>query len=62
MARLTKAEREAVVDVLNERLAGGTDDLADALGIEDEDEAAKMMERLRSARNKLRATARAKST
>jgi predicted transcriptional regulator len=43
--RLTKAEKEAVLDILHERLAGGTEDLKDALGIS-EKEADKMMERL----------------
>ena len=33
MSRLTKAEKSALVDVLNERIAGGTEDLRDALGL-----------------------------
>ena len=53
MARLTKLEREAIVEVLEERIAAGTEDLADALGLED-DEAEKMMQRLQSARTKLK--------
>jgi hypothetical protein len=30
---LTKFERQAVLSILNERLAGGVDDLRDALGL-----------------------------
>lgn len=30
---LTERQRDAIADVLNERLAGGVDDLRDALGI-----------------------------
>ena len=52
MRRLTKLEVAAVVDVLNERLAGGTEDLKDALGIT-EQEADRMMERLYNAKHKL---------
>ena len=52
MSRLTKLEKSAVVDVLNERIAGGADDLRDAMGIS-EKAAEKMMERLESATEKL---------
>lgn len=52
MARLTKKEKEAVIDVLNERLAGGPDDLRDALGISIED-AQRMMTRLENVISKL---------
>jgi len=50
--RLTKLEKEAVVDVLNERLAGGAEDLRDALGLTMK-EAERMTERLQSALEKL---------
>lgn len=52
MARLTKREKEAVIDVLNEKLAGGAEDLRDALGISLA-EAEKMMTRLERAVQKL---------
>jgi len=50
--RLTKAEKDAVLDVLNERVAGGTEDLRDALGISDK-EADQMMARLENVIRKL---------
>ncbi len=56
MSRLTQREREAVIDVLNEALAGGADDLRDALGLSERD-ADQMFSRVESARDKL-ATAR----
>ena len=52
MSRLTKLEKSAVVDVLNERIAGGVEDLRDALGISEKD-AEKMMDRLESVVTKL---------
>ena len=52
MSRLTKLEKSAVVDVLNERIAGGVEDLRDALGISEKD-AEKMMDRLESVITKL---------
>ena len=50
--RLTKLEIDAVLDVLNERIAGGSEDLRDALGIT-EKEAEQMMTRLERAAEKL---------
>ena len=55
MSRLTKLEKSAVVDALNERIAGGPEDLRDALGLSQKD-AEKMMERLESAVTKLSGT------
>jgi hypothetical protein len=52
MSRLTKNEIRAIVDILNERLAGGVDDLGDALGMED-DEAERVMQYAESALGKL---------
>lgn len=52
MARLTRLEKEAVIDVINERLAGGAEDLRDAMGISLA-EAEKMMTRLERAVQKL---------
>ena len=51
--RLTKREIDAILDVLNEREAGGIEDLRDALGITDK-EAELMMKTLNSAATKLR--------
>ena len=50
--RLSTAEREAVLAVLDERIAAGADDLADALGLEPE-EGQELLEALQSARHKL---------
>ena len=50
--RLTKLEIDAILDVLNERIAGGSEDLRDALGIT-EKEAEQMMTRLERAAEKL---------
>ena len=52
MAKLTRKEKDAVIDVLNERLAGGTSDLKDALGISEKD-AERMMVRLENVVRKL---------
>jgi len=49
---LTKAERNTLLLVVNERLAGGPDDLADALGI-DLDEAEQEVSRLQLIATKL---------
>lgn len=50
---LTRDEAEALCAILNEREAGGTSDLADALGIDDEDDAERMMDRLGAVSRKL---------
>jgi hypothetical protein len=50
--RLTKKEKLAIIDVLNERMAGGVEDLRDALGISLK-EAEQMMTRLERAAVKL---------
>ena len=42
MPKLTKAEWDAVRAITAERLAGGTDDLRDALGCDDKTAAAMM--------------------
>src|ERR1700722_11852324 len=49
---LTPKQQEAVLDVLNERIAGGVDDLRDALGLEPK-EAREMMRILERVTNKL---------
>lgn len=49
---LTVKQREAVLDVLNERIAGGVDDLRDALGLSKR-EAGDMMRILERVTNKL---------
>lgn len=51
-AALTPNQREAVVAVLDERLAGGQDDLRDALGLTHR-EAGDMVRTLQRVRNKL---------
>lgn len=51
---LTQRQCDAVVDVLNERIAGGTDDLRDALGLTNK-AAAEMMRILDRVLNKLSA-------
>lgn len=48
---LTPLQRTAVLDVLNERIAGGVDDLRDALGLEPK-EAREMMRILERVRTK----------
>jgi hypothetical protein len=50
--RLTNLEKKAVLAVLLERIAGGTEDLKDALGLTEE-EADRMMDLLDSAAEKL---------
>ncbi len=52
MPKLTKKEKEAVIDVLNERMSGGSEDLRDALGISLKD-AERMMTRLENVVTKL---------
>lgn len=52
MARLTKLEKKALVDIINERIAGGHEELRDSFGITDK-EAEAMMKRLESALIKL---------
>jgi hypothetical protein len=51
--RLTKKERDAVVDVLNEKLAGDAEDLRDALGLETVEAGEAMLALLDSAMLKL---------
>ena len=58
MSRLSQSERMAVVEVLNERLAGGASDLRDALGLESVEDAEKRMKLLDSAKVKLAASLR----
>ncbi len=59
--RLSKAEKEAIIDVLNEKLAGGANDLRDSLGISN-DQAAKLMRHLDSACTKIARTLKRDST
>jgi hypothetical protein len=51
--RLTKKEKEAIVAVLHERLAGSAMDMRDALGLASEEAAENMMAELQSAVTKL---------
>lgn len=54
MTKLTPKELDAVIDVLNERIAGGEDDLRDALGLTTA-ESKLVMNRLERALDKLSA-------
>lgn len=56
MPRLTKLEKDAILDILSERLAGCPDDLKDAMGLTTRKEAEQMWKRLVSANNKLYAS------
>lgn len=49
---LTPKQQDAILDVINERIAGGVDDLRDALGMETK-EASEMMRILERVRTKL---------
>lgn len=51
---LTRVEKHAVLCIVDERIAGGTSDLADALGLDDA-EAEELMAHLQSAALKLSA-------
>lgn len=50
---LTAKQREAVCTVLDERIAGGVDDLRDALGLPNKAAASEMIRMLERAANKL---------